>query len=211
MPPQWLWQHKTKDGTSPEITAPDLVLASASPRRLELLGRLGLAPARVVATDIDESPLKGERARDHAVRLAAEKARAAAALAPGAIILAGDTVVGAGARILPKAEDEATARECLALLSGRRHRVYSAIAVITPDGKLREALSETILRFKRLSHAEVDAYIAGGEWHGKAGGYAIQGSAEGFCNWLSGSHSGVIGLPLFETRRLLIAAGIYVR
>lgn len=200
-----------KDGTSPEITAPELVLASASPRRLELLGRLGLAPARVVATDIDESPLKGERARNHAVRLAAEKARAAAALAPGAIILAGDTVVGAGARILPKAEDEATARECLALLSGRRHRVYSAIAVITPDGKLREALSETILRFKRLSHAEVDAYIAGGEWHGKAGGYAIQGSAEGFCNWLSGSHSGVIGLPLFETRRLLIAAGLYVR
>ncbi len=201
----------TKDGTSPEITAPELVLASASPRRLELLGRLGLAPARVVATDIDESPLKGERARNHAVRLAAEKARAAATLAPGAIILAGDTVVGAGARILPKAEDEATARDCLALLSGRRHRVYSAIAVITPDGKLREALSETILRFKRLSHAEIDAYIAGGEWHGKAGGYAIQGSAEGFCNWLSGSHSGVIGLPLFETRRLLIAAGIYVR
>ena len=200
-----------KDGTSPEITTPELVLASASPRRLELLGRLGLAPARVVATDIDESPLPGERARNHAVRLAAEKARAAAALAPGAIILAGDTVVGAGARILPKAEDEATARECLALLSGRRHRVYSAIAVITPDGKLREALSETILRFKRLSHAEVDAYIAGGEWHGKAGGYAIQGSAEGFCNWLSGSHSGVIGLPLFETRRLLIAAGLYVR
>lgn len=201
----------TKDGTSPEITAPDLVLASASPRRLELLGRLGLAPARVVATDIDESPLKGERARDHAVRLAAEKACAAAALAPDAIILAGDTVVGAGARILPKAEDEATARECLTLLSGRRHRVYSAIAVMTPDGKLREALSETIVRFKRLSHAEIDAYIAGGEWHGKAGGYAIQGSAEGFCNWLSGSHSGVIGLPLFETRRLLIAAGIYVR
>ncbi|OYX62168.1 MAG: septum formation protein Maf [Novosphingobium sp. 32-60-15] len=193
------------------MTAPDLVLASASPRRLELLGRLGITPARVVATDIDESPLKGERARDHAVRLAAEKARAAAALAPGAIILAGDTVVGAGARILPKAEDEATARECLTLLSGRRHRVYSAIAVITPDGKLREALSETILRFKRLSQAEVDAYIAGGEWQGKAGGYAIQGSAEGFCNWLSGSHSGVIGLPLFETRRLLIAAGIYVR
>lgn len=176
-----------------------------------MLGRLGITPARVVATDIDESPLKGERARNHAVRLAAEKARAAAAQAPGAIILAGDTVVGAGARILPKAEDEATARECLTLLSGRRHRVYSAVALLTPDGKLREALSETILRFKRLSHAEIDDYIAGGEWHGKAGGYAIQGSAEGFCNWLSGSHSGVIGLPLFETRRLLIAAGIYVR
>ncbi len=198
-------------GSSSLTPSPELVLASASPRRLELLGRLGIAPARVVATDIDESPLKGERARDHAVRLAAEKARAAAALAPGAVILAGDTVVGAGARILPKAEDEATARQCLALLSGRRHRVFSAIAVITPDGALREALSETIVRFKRLSNAEMDAYIAGGEWHGKAGGYAIQGSAEGFCNWLSGSHSGVIGLPLYETRRLLIAAGLDVR
>ncbi|MDT0508839.1 Maf family nucleotide pyrophosphatase [Novosphingobium sp. MMS21-SN21R] len=198
-------------GSTPLLPSPELVLASASPRRLELLGRLGMTPARVVATDIDESPLKGERARNHAVRLAAEKARAAAALAPGAVILAGDTVVGAGARILPKAEDEATARQCLALLSGRRHRVYSAIAVITPDGTLREALSETILRFKRLSNAEMDAYIAGGEWHGKAGGYAIQGSAEGFCNWLSGSHSGVIGLPLYETRRLLIAAGLDVR
>ncbi|MFN4134393.1 MAG: Maf family protein [Novosphingobium sp.] len=189
----------------------DLVLASASPRRRELLGRLGLSPARIVATDIDETPLKGERPRQHAVRLAAEKARAAAAMAPGAVILAGDTVVGAGARILPKAEDEATARQCLALLSGRRHRVYSAVALITPDGRLREACSETIVRFKRLSAEEIEHYIAGGEWQGKAGGYAIQGSAEGFCNWLSGSHSGVIGLPLFETRRLLRAAGLPVR
>ncbi|MBB3861428.1 septum formation protein [Novosphingobium hassiacum] len=192
-------------------TAPELVLASASPRRLELLARIGVTPSRVLATDIDETPLKGERARDHAVRLAAEKARAAAVLAPGAVILAGDTVVGAGARILPKAEDEATARDCLALLSGRRHRVYSAVALITPDGKLREAVSETILRFKRLCDEEMDAYISGGEWHGKAGGYAIQGSAEGFCVWLSGSHSGVVGLPLFETRRLMIAGGINVR
>lgn len=196
---------------SPASISPELVLASASPRRLELLGRLGLVPSRVVATDIDESPLKAERPRAHAVRLAAAKARAAAALAPGCMILAGDTVVGAGARILPKAEDEATARHCLALLSGRRHRVFSAIAVITPDGHLREALSETIVRFKRLSDEEVDGYIAGGEWHGKAGGYAIQGSAEGFCDWLSGSHSGVVGLPLYETRRLLRAAGLAVR
>lgn len=196
---------------SPASISPELVLASASPRRLELLGRLGLVPSRVVATDIDESQLKAERPRAHAVRLAAAKARAAAALAPGCMILAGDTVVGAGARILPKAEDEATARHCLALLSGRRHRVFSAIAVITPDGHLREALSETIVRFKRLSDEEVDGYIAGGEWHGKAGGYAIQGSAEGFCDWLSGSHSGVVGLPLYETRRLLRAAGLAVR
>ena len=196
---------------SPASPSPDLVLASASPRRLELLRRIGITPARVLATDIDEAPLKGERPRAHAARLAAEKARAAAALAPDCVILAGDTVVGAGARILPKAEDEATARQCLALLSGRRHRVFSAIAVMTPDGRLREALSETIVRFKRLSDEEVESYIAGGEWHGKAGGYAIQGSAEGFCDWLSGSHSGVIGLPLFETRKLLRAAGLDVR
>lgn len=196
---------------SPASSPHQLVLASASPRRLELLRRIGVTPSRVLATDIDETPQKGERPRAHASRLAAEKARAAAALAPGSVILAGDTVVGAGARILPKAEDEATARHCLALLSGRRHRVFSAVALVTPDGKLREALSETIVRFKRLSDEEVESYIAGGEWHGKAGGYAIQGSAEGFCDWLSGSHSGVIGLPLFETRRLLRAAGIDVR
>jgi septum formation protein len=188
----------------------ELVLASASPRRRELLARLGLAAPRVLATDIDESPLPGEVPRAHAARLAAGKARAAAAQAPGAVILAGDTVVGVGRRILPKAEDEATARRCLGLLSGRRHRVFSAIAVLTPDGKLREAMSETIVRFKRLEPAEIEAYIAGGEWHGKAGGYAIQGSAEGFCTWLSGSHSGVVGLPLFETRRLLRAAGVKI-
>lgn len=187
---------------------PELVLASASPRRRELLARLGVREARVLATDIDESPLPGELPRAHAVRLAAEKARTAAARVPDAIILAGDTVVGVGRRILPKAEDAETARKCIELLSGRRHRVFSAVAVMQPDGTLREALSETILRFKRLSPAEIDAYVASGEWHGKAGGYAIQGSAEGFCAWLSGSHSGVVGLPLYETRRLLIAAGV---
>jgi septum formation protein len=185
-----------------------LVLASASPRRRELLSRLGVTPDAVVAADIDETPGKDELPRGHAIRLAAEKARAASVLAPDAIVLAGDTVVGVGRRILPKAEDEATARRCLELLSGRRHRVYSAVAVLSPDGSLREALSETILRFKRLSASEINAYVAGGKWHGKAGGYAIQGQAEAFCVWLSGSHSGVMGLPLFETRRLLLAAGI---
>lgn len=190
------------------LAAPDLVLASASPRRRELLARLGVSPARILAPDIDESPRPREIPRDHAVRLAAEKARAAAVLAPGTLILAGDTVVGVGRRILPKAEDEATARRCLALLSGRRHRVFSAIALLSPEGLLREALSETIVRFKVLSAEEIDAYVAGGEWHGKAGGYAIQGSAEGFCAWISGSHSGVVGLPLYETRRLLKAAGV---
>ncbi|MBX9662251.1 nucleoside triphosphate pyrophosphatase [Novosphingobium sp.] len=188
----------------------ELVLASASPRRRELLARLGLTAPRILATDIDETPLPGELPRAHAVRLAAGKARAAAELAPEAVILAGDTVVGVGRRILPKAEDEATARRCLALLSGRRHRVFSAIAVLSPDGRLREALSETVVRFKRLEPAEIEAYIAGGEWHGKAGGYAIQGSAEGFCAWIAGSHSGVVGLPLYETRRLLRAAGLAI-
>ena len=195
---------------SSSTTGTPLILASASPRRRELLARLGITDARVIATDIDERPLPREVPRDHAVRLAAAKARAAATLAPNGLILAGDTVVGVGRRILPKAEDERTARRCLALLSGRRHRVFSAIALLSPDGTLREALSETIVRFKRLEPAEIEAYIAGCEWHGKAGGYAIQGSAEGFCAWISGSHSGVVGLPLYETRHLLRAAGMQI-
>ena len=187
---------------------PEFILASASPRRRELLARLGIEPARIVAPDIDETPLPGELPRAQAIRLAAEKARAAAVLEPGAFVLAGDTVVGVGRRTLPKAEDEATARACLALISGRRHRVFSAVALARPDGTVDEELSETALRFKRLSATEIDTYIAGGEWRGKAGGYAIQGVAEGFCLWLAGSHSGVVGLPLYETRKLLIAAGL---
>lgn len=122
-------------------------------------------------------------------------------------VLAGDTVVAVGRRILPKAGTEAAARHCLDLLSGRRHRVLSAVALKLPDGRLRERLSETIVRFKPLSAAEIEAYLAGGEWRGKAGGYAIQGSAEGLIAWISGSHSGVVGLPLFETRSLLLSAG----
>lgn len=188
---------------------PDLVLASASPRRRELLSRLGVEPLRVAPADIDETPRKAELPRDYAVRMAREKA-AAAASDQEAFVLAGDTVVAAGRRILPKAEDEATARQCLELLSGRRHRVLSAIALRAPDGQLRERLSDTQVRFKRLSAEEIDAYIAGGEWHGKAGGYAIQGSAEGLIAWIGGSHSGVVGLPLFETRALLRAAGFPV-
>jgi len=187
------------------VAAPSLVLASASPRRRELLARLGIEPARVVHADIDETPRKGELPRDYAVRMAREKALAAAD--PTAHVLAGDTVVAVGRRILPKAEDEGTARACLALLSGRRHRVLSAVALRAPDGAVREKLSETQVRFKPLSAAEVDAYLAGGEWHGKAGGYAIQGSAEGLVAWIAGSHSGVVGLPLYETRALLKGAG----
>ena len=191
----------------PDI-APKLVLASASPRRRELIARLGIEPMQVVGADIDETPRKGELPRDYAVRMAREKAEAAAD--PEAFVLAGDTVVAAGRRILPKAEDEATTRTCLELLSGRRHRVLSAIALRAPDGTIRERMSETQVRFKRLSREEIDAYLAGGEWHGKAGGYAIQGSAEGLIAWIAGSHSGVVGLPLFETRAVLKAAGFAV-
>lgn len=185
-----------------------LILASASPRRRELLSRLGLAPDTIVAADIDETPAQGELPRDYARRMAREKALAIRE--QGAHVLAGDTVVACGRRILPKAEDEATARECLVLLSGRRHRVLSAIALKAPDGSLRERLSETIVRFKPLGAEEIEHYIAGGEWHGKAGGYAIQGSAEGLIAWIGGSHSGVVGLPLFETRALLKVAGFAI-
>ena len=190
------------------MSAPGLILASASPRRRELLARLGIEPLRVVHADIDETPRKGELPRDYAQRMARGKAEATAD--KQAFVLAGDTVVAAGRRILPKAEDEATARKCLELLSGRRHRVLSAIALRAPDGRVRERLSETVVRFKQLSREEIAAYLAGGEWHGKAGGYAIQGSAEGLIAWISGSHSGVVGLPLFETRALLRAAGLPV-
>ena len=184
---------------------PKLVLASASPRRRELIARLGLPDCEVSAPHIDETPLKGELPRVYAQRMAREKALAAAR--GDAFVLAGDTVVALGRRILPKAEDEATARQCLKMLGGRRHRVFSAVALRHPDGTLRERMSETIVRFKPLSVAEIEAYVAGGEWHDKAGGYAIQGSAEGLIAWIGGSHSGVVGLPLFETRALLKAAG----
>lgn len=159
----------------------------------------------MVHADIDEKPRKAELPRDYALRMAREKAEAAADAE--AHVLAGDTVVAVGRRILPKAEDEATARECLELLSGRRHRVLSAVALRAPDGTLRERLSETSVRFKRLSADEITAYLASDEWHGKAGGYGIQGRAEGLIAWISGSHSAVVGLPLFETRALLKTAG----
>ena len=184
---------------------PQLILASASPRRRELSARLGIVPCAISAADIDERPHKDELPRVYAQRMAHEKALAVPG--GGAHVLAGDTVVALGRRILPKAEDAQTARTCLKLLSGRRHRVLTAIALKGPDGSIRERLSETIVRFKPLSPAEIEAYLAGGEWSGKAGGYAIQGSAEGLIAWISGSHSGVVGLPLFETRALLKSAG----
>ncbi len=187
------------------MSPPSLILASASPRRRELLARLGIVPDGVAAADIDETALPGELPRVYAGRMALEKAQAVDGGA--AHVLAGDTVVAVGRRILPKAEDEATARTCLALLSGRRHRVLSAVALRAPDGTIRAKLSETQLRFKRLSADEIAAYLASGEWHGKAGGYAIQGQAEALIEWITGSHSGVMGLPLYETRLLLKSAG----
>ncbi len=185
-----------------------LILASASPRRLDLLARIGVVPDAIDPANLDESHRKAEPPRVYAQRIAREKAENIATRHPGAVILAADTVVAVGRRILPKAEDAATAQACLELLSGRRHQVLTAVTVIDAQGSARHRLSVTTLAFKRLSPAEIAAYIAGNEWQGKAGGYAIQGHAEAFVRFLSGSHSGVIGLPLFETRALLVSAGV---
>lgn len=184
-----------------------LILASASPRRRDLLGQIGVVPDTVDPADIDETPLKAERPGPYAARVAAGKGALVAARHPGALILSGDTVVAVGRRILPKAEDEAQARTCLALLSGRRHRVLSAITLIDGDGQARHRLSDNVVIFKRLEPKEIDTYIASGEWRGKAGGYAIQGRAAGFIRTIMGSHSAIMGLPLYETRTLLKAAG----
>ena len=184
-----------------------LVLASASPRRLDLLARIGVVPDAVVPAEIDEAPRRGELPLPYARRMAAEKAAAVAACQPGSLVLAADTVVAAGRRILPKTEEEGEARAALALLSGRRHRVHSAITLIDCEGKARHRLSTSIVAFKRLAADELAAYLAAGEWRGKAGGYAIQGRAEALVRQISGSHSGVVGLPLYETRALLAAAG----
>jgi septum formation protein len=187
---------------------PPLILASASPRRQELLARLGLTPEAIDAPDIDESVGARERAADHARRLAAAKAAIVAVRHPGKVVLAADTVVAAGRRILPKAGDGDEVRRCLTLLAGRRHRVLTAVTVIDAEGTARHRLSTTILAFGPLDARTIEAYVGSGEGVGKAGGYAIQGRAESFVRFLSGSHSGVVGLPLFETRALLIAAGL---
>jgi len=186
---------------------PPLVLASASPRRLELLARLGIVPDRVLPAELDETPRRDELPRLLAARLSAEKAAAVAALAPGALVLAADTVVGVGRRILGKPEDAAEARRFLTLLSGRRLHVWRGVALVTPDGVRRSRLVDTVLTFQRLTEAQIADYLAGEEWRGKAGGYAIQGRAEAFVRFLAGSHSNVIGLPLFETAQLLRGVG----
>ena len=184
-----------------------LILASASPRRLDLLARIGVAPDAVRPADVDESVPKGELPRQHALRLAREKALAVATGEPDALVLGADTVVAVGRRILPKVEDEATLRACMRLLSGRRHRVLTGVALAIPGGTIRERLVETMIAMKRLSDEEIDFYAAHGEWRGKAGGYALQGYGEVYVRHIAGSYSNVVGLPLAETRHLLKSAG----
>ena len=190
-----------------------LVLASASPRRLQLLAQIGLEPDHIVPTGIDETPLRGEVPRNLAQRLARQKAEAAKRTADqenelsGSYILAADTVVAVGRRALPQAERLEEVEKCLDLLSGRAHRVFSGVALITPAGKLRQRVVETRLKFKRLSAEDREYYIGSGEWRGKAGGYAIQGIAAVFVQRLIGSYSNVVGLPLAETMALLVGEG----
>jgi septum formation protein len=187
-----------------------LVLASASPRRLELLRQIGVVPDRIEPADIDETPLREETPRLAAIRLAREKALVIGPRAVDAYVLAADTVVAVGRRILPKAETLEEARACLALLSGRAHKVLTAVAVLGPDGRIAARLSETRVHFKRLTPNETAGYLAGEEWRGKAGGYAIQGAAGGFVMALQGSYTGVVGLPLYETRCVLEGLGYHL-
>lgn len=191
----------------PASPLPSLILASASPRRRDLLAQIGLVPDAVVPADIDERPRRAELPRDHAGRLAEEKALAIARTHPESYVVAADTVVAAGRRILPKAEDPDTARRCLDLLSGRRHRVYGGISVIAPGGRRAHRVVQTVVTFKRLSADELAAYLAFGEWHGKAGGYAIQGRGAVFVRQLSGSYSNVVGLSLGDVAAMLSGLG----
>ncbi len=192
---------------------PELILASASPRRLALLNQIGIDPQHLVPADIDETPEKGELPRKLAQRLADEKALTAqhkaktSGIGDNALVLAADTVVAVGRRILPKAETLEEASECLKLLSGRAHRVFTGVTVVTPSGAVRRRLVESRLRFKRLGNREIEAYLASTEWRGKAGGYAIQGIAGAFVIKLTGSYTAVVGLPLYETVQLLAGEG----
>jgi septum formation protein len=184
------------------------VLASASPRRLDLLRQIGYPPDDVDPAELDETPGPDETPPRHAERLAIDKARAVAARHPGAWVLGADTVVACGRRILPKAEDPATARRCLELLSGRRHRVHGGVALIAPDGAPAARCVTSFVAFKRLTETEIAWYLESGEWHGKAGGYAIQGLAARFVREIGGSYSNIVGLPLFETAQLLGGRGV---
>ncbi len=184
-----------------------LILASASPRRIDLLARIGVTPDAVVPADVDESVPKAELPREHALRLAREKAEAVAAKEPDALVLAADTVVAVGRRILPKVEDEQTLRACMRLLSGRRHRVLTGVTLVIPGMPVRERLVETMIAMKRLSDEEIDYYAGHGEWRCKAGGYELHGYGEVYVRHIAGSYSNVVGLPLAETRVLLKSAG----
>lgn len=186
---------------------PKLVLASASPRRLELLRQMNIVPDNVLPADIDETPLKSEVPLAYAQRIAAGKAAKIRQSITDAVILSADTVVACGRRILPKAETQAEAEECLALLSGRRHRVISAVSVMAPDGRMQTRPVTSVVKFKRLTDTDIKSYIDSGEWHGKAGGYAIQGLAAGFIPFISGSYTAIVGLPLAETMTMLRSAG----
>ena len=187
-----------------------LVLASASPRRRDLLAQIGIAPDLILAADIDETPNRDEMPAAYARRMAVEKAAAAATreIPDGAAILAGDTVVARGRMILPKTETEDEARRCLALLSGRRHRVLGGIALRLPDGQVRSRLVTSSVTMKRLTAAEIDAYIATGDWHGKAGGYAIQGPAAALIRHIDGSYSNIVGFSLYDVAALLAGNGL---
>lgn len=193
-----------------------LILASGSPRRVELLAQVGIEPRRLMPMDLDESPRRTEHPRSLAWRLSVEKARAAAAVlkgmdeARGAYLLAADTVVSVGRRILQKPESVSEATAALTLLSGRSHRVYTGICLITPDGSVRQKVVDTKVRFRRLTSHDIESYLASGQWRGKAGGYAIQGIAGSFVVKLVGSYTNVVGLPLTETVALLSGEGFNV-
>jgi nucleoside triphosphate pyrophosphatase len=199
------------------IGRPKFVLASGSPRRLALINQAGIEPDALKPADLDETPRRGEIPRAYATRLAQAKATAALENVNlddelrGAYILAADTVVAVGRRILPKAELLDEAAQCLRLLSGRNHRVYTAICLVTPKGTFRQRLAETRVRFKRLSEEDIEAYLASGEWRGKAGGYAAQGIAGSFIVKIVGSYTNVVGLPLYEAMTLLGGEGYPVR
>lgn len=196
--------------SAPVMCGGGFILASASPRRLQLLAQIGLTPDAVHPADINEDPIPGELPRPHALRLAQEKAAVVALRQPGNIVLAADTVVGVGRRILPKTMEREEAETCLRLMSGRAHRVFTGVCVIDADGIARSKVSETRLKVKRLSDQELNAYLDSEEWHGKAGGYGIQGRAATFIPFLSGSYTGVVGLPLYETATMLRTAGLKI-
>ncbi len=190
---------KNKDHTAHK----PLILASASPRRVQLLQQIGIEPAKIIPADIDETPISGELPRNLATRLSLSKAQEIHKNHAGNFIIAADTVVAVGRRTLPKAENETQARQCLKLLSGRRHHVYGGITLITDDGKIITRLCDTIIKFKRLTSQEVNEYIDSGEWEGKAGGYAIQGLAASYVSFLQGSYSNVVGLSLYDIMQIL--------